>query len=120
MLLSAHQFARPLVLAALSSSLLALPVRNVDAAEKLDYTRDVRPILAANCFHCHGQDPSHREADLRLDLFEAPVGEEAHGAQQVITPGTPAESELIARVLSEDENERQKLWRLRALREFRG
>jgi len=104
MLLSAHQFARPLVLAALSSSLLALPVRSVDAAEKLDYTRDVRPILAANCFHCHGQDPSHREADLRLDLFEAPAGEEAQGAQQVITPGTPAESELIARITSDDES----------------
>lgn len=99
MLLSARYFTRPLVLAALLSS---LPVRRGDAAEKLDYTRDVRPILAANCFHCHGQDPSHREADLRLDLFTAPAGEEGAGAEQVVSRGNPTESELIARITSDD------------------
>jgi mono/diheme cytochrome c family protein len=74
-------------------------------AEKVDYTRDVRPILAANCLHCHGQDPSHREAELRLDLLEAPGDEEGvRGAAEVIVPGTPAESELIARITSDDES----------------
>jgi hypothetical protein len=106
MLLSAHQFTRPLVLAALSSllALSSLHAEAVEAAGKLDYTRDVRPILAANCFNCHGQDPSHREAELRLDLFEAPAGDEAHGAEQVISRGNPAESELIARIASDDES----------------
>lgn len=103
MLLSAHHFLRPLVLAA-TSSLLVLPVGGVGATERLDYSRDVRPILAANCFHCHGQDASHREADLRLDVREAPAGEEAHGAAQVVTPGEPAESELVARIISDDES----------------
>ncbi|MBL9161772.1 MAG: PSD1 domain-containing protein [Planctomycetaceae bacterium] len=86
------------------SSLLVLPVGGVGATEKLDYNRDVRPILAANCFHCHGQDPSHREADLRLDVREAPEGEAANGAAQVVTPGEPAESELVARIISDDES----------------
>jgi len=37
------------------------------AAEKLRYNRDVRPILAENCFACHGPDSAARKADLRLD-----------------------------------------------------
>jgi mono/diheme cytochrome c family protein len=71
------------------------------AEEAIDFTRDVRPILAANCFHCHGQDPSHREADLRLDVFQSP-SEELSGAETVITPKKPDESELVARITSDD------------------
>ena len=36
----------------------------------IDYGRDVRPILADACFHCHGPDPENREAGLRLDVEE--------------------------------------------------
>lgn len=78
------------------------------AQEPVDYTRDVRPILASNCLHCHGPDPSHREADLRLDLFETPAhqaaDEEAAGAEAVITPGDPDASELVARIINDDES----------------
>ena len=85
-------------LAALASALIAA----VAAADgRLDYTRDVRPILAANCFHCHGQDPSHREADLRLDVFEAP-NEEISGAAAVIVPGDLEGSELVNRITTDD------------------
>ena len=51
------------------------------ASERIDFGRDVLPILSENCFYCHGQDGSHREADLRLDQREAAI---AGGA---ITPG---------------------------------
>ncbi len=64
------------------------------ATDAISFSRDVRPILAENCFHCHGPDPKHREADLRLD--------EPTGASRVITPKASAESELYRRLISSD------------------
>ena len=66
------------------------------AGEQIDFGRDVLPILSENCFYCHGQDGSHREADLRLDQREAAI---AGGA---ITPGDLAESSLWTRISSDD------------------
>jgi len=36
-------------------------------ADQVRYNRDVRPVLSARCFQCHGPDDSRREAELRLD-----------------------------------------------------
>ena len=41
------------------------------AAETVTYNRDVRPVLAENCFKCHGPDEADREAGLRLDDGDA-------------------------------------------------
>lgn len=68
-------------------------------AESIDYSRDVRPILAENCFYCHGQDAARRKAKLRLDTYEGQRHED------VIVPGKPDDSELIYRILSTDEDE---------------
>ena len=59
----------------------------------------VRPILSANCFHCHGQDPVTRKAKLRLDTIE---GQRAKAA---VVPGQPEKSELIRRIFSKDIDE---------------
>ncbi|MFN0104207.1 MAG: DUF1553 domain-containing protein [Bryobacteraceae bacterium] len=49
--------------------LLLMAALGAIAQEKrLDYGRDVRPILSENCFHCHGQDGKQRMAGLRLDV----------------------------------------------------
>ena len=48
-------------------------------AQDLDFTRDVRPILANYCFACHGPDAAHREGDLRLDQAEGAGDIHGHG-----------------------------------------
>jgi len=63
---------------------------------RIDFNRDIRPILSENCFDCHGQDPMKREADLRLDLRDAAVEADA------IDPQDPSASELIKRIHSDD------------------
>lgn len=66
---------------------------------KIEFNRDVRPILSDNCFYCHGPDPKHREADLRLDIRKEAVTAKA------LVPGKVAESEVIARIITEDEDD---------------
>ena len=70
------------------------------AAETVDFNRDVRPILAEKCFHCHGPDEATRQADLRLDQREAVE------ASEVIVAGNPEESPLIERIMASDPEER--------------
>jgi hypothetical protein len=70
---------------------------------KVDFTRDVRPILSGTCFQCHGPDKNKRKAKLRLDVPEGPLID--LGGYQAIVPGKPQESELIARITTEDEDD---------------
>lgn len=77
-------------------SLAVLTAGRLDAAGKVTFNRDVRPILSDKCFHCHGPDSRKREADLRLDEREAAVEAGA------IVPGRPLESEMIARIMTAD------------------
>src|SRR5829696_10145353 len=71
-------------------------------AQKVDFNRDVRPILADHCFQCHGPDAQKRKADLRLDVD--PTAQKRDAA--VIVPGKPNESELIRRVSADDPRDR--------------
>ena len=48
-----------------------IAVESLRAAETLSFNRDVRPILAGNCYDCHGPDEETIEGDLRLDSREA-------------------------------------------------
>ncbi len=76
-----------------------------DAAEDVDFNREIRPILARHCFSCHGPDDEHREGGFRLDQRASAVGEADSGAPPVI-PGDAANSELLKRIQSADADER--------------
>ncbi len=73
-------------------------------AEDVLYNRDVRPILADNCFACHGFDIAKREAGLRLDTQEGSIAALESGLA-AIKPGSPDESELVRRILSGNHDE---------------
>ncbi len=79
------------------------PLDSTAVPETVDFNRDVRPILAAKCYACHGPDEESREADLELHIRERAIAELESGTLAII-PGKSNESELIARLLEEDED----------------
>ena len=61
---------------------------------RVEFNRDIRPILSDKCFKCHGPDEKARKTGLRLDLPD--------GARGVVVAGRPDRSRLIARVFAAD------------------
>src|SRR5262249_47336423 len=81
---------------------LLISARSVKSAEApIDFNRHIRPLLAENCFACHGPDEKQRKAKLRLDVREAAV---KNGVP--IVPGKSGESELVRRITAADPEER--------------
>lgn len=104
--------AASLVLTGGSALVLAIAVLSgqtvaIQAAEpqSVQFNRDIRPILAENCFQCHGPDPSHRKSGLRLDLREAAL-KPADSGELAIVPNQPQASSLVKRIESDDPGER--------------
>jgi hypothetical protein len=83
-------------------SAVAAPGLGADAP--LSFERDIQPILSENCYHCHGPDAEARKARLRFDQRDSALAPAKSGAI-AIAPGKPDESELIARIFSDDPDE---------------
>lgn len=84
--------------------LTTLDVSRVTAEDDVDFSRDIRPLLADRCFHCHGPDEETREADLRLDTRDGLLGLDDEPG--TVHPGDIDESELYRRISSEEDHER--------------
>src|SRR5262245_40657097 len=75
-----------------------------DPQSKIDFNRDVRPILSDKCFLCHGPDAGNRKANFRLDVKANALAGGESGAI-AIKPGKPDDSELVRRIFSHDAGE---------------
>ena len=76
----------------LSGAVRAAPAQN--AAQPLEFNRDIRPILAASCLACHGPNETARQADLRLDTDDF-IG-------TMVVPGDAEASALFQRLTTDD------------------
>jgi mono/diheme cytochrome c family protein len=65
------------------------------AQDRVDFQRDIRPILSNQCFKCHG--PAQQKSGVRLDSHEASLKKKA------IVPGKADASKLIERILADDD-----------------
>ncbi|HEV3024632.1 MAG TPA: PSD1 and planctomycete cytochrome C domain-containing protein [Pirellulales bacterium] len=90
---------------ALAAIVLLAVTRPLTAAgDKVDFARDIRPFLSANCFKCHGPDDTQRQAELRLDTQAGAFAErDGHFA---FVAGKPDASEVWKRITSADPDER--------------
>ncbi|MGH7135820.1 MAG: DUF1549 domain-containing protein, partial [Pirellulales bacterium] len=86
--------------------LLALARPALAAGQKVDFNRDVKPILSNICYKCHGPDAAERKGGsdgLRLDTPEGTTVD--LGDYAAIVPGHPEKSALVARITSIDPDE---------------
>lgn len=83
---------------------LYLSGRPTFAEDKIDFNRDVRPILSDKCLACHGADAKHVEGGLRLDQFDTAVATLESG-DRAIVPEQPESSALIRRIRLANDDE---------------
>jgi hypothetical protein len=92
----------PFMVAVFLGLVVGLPDLNAEPAKKLDFNRDIKPILSNNCFFCHGPDPAERKGGvdgLRLDSLAGATVDLGSG-NFAIVPGQPEKSDLIMRIIS--------------------
>jgi hypothetical protein len=84
----------------------ALAVPSVLTAESVDFNRDIRPILADRCFHCHGPDEEERKGHLRLDVADGKDGAfRVHDGIAALKPKDLDASEVWHRIVTDDPDE---------------
>lgn len=89
-----------MILGAVGAAASLSSISPAQTARKVDFNRDIRPILSNSCFKCHGPDAETVAAGLRLDTFDEAT-KNRNGAFGIV-PGEPGKSRMWARVSHED------------------
>jgi hypothetical protein len=74
------------------------------AVKPVNFVRDIRPILARNCYECHGPDEEYRKGELRLDTPDGAFAK--HDDHAAFVAKSVDKSEAIRRIVSKDDAER--------------
>ena len=72
------------------------------AETKVDFDRDIKPIFASRCYECHGE--KKQKSGIRFDK-KSSVFEGGDEGKPLVIPGKSAESILLQRVTTDDEDE---------------
>ncbi|MBS1812605.1 MAG: DUF1549 domain-containing protein [Acidobacteria bacterium] len=78
-----------------------IPVTRAQSASRVDFNREIRPILSDKCFACHGPDATAKRIKLRLDSEEG-MKADLGGGRRAVVAGQPESSELIKRITHRD------------------
>ena len=81
------------VIFGLANVIFAVSIVQADE-DAVDFAREVRPILAAKCWNCHGPDENTREGDLRLDIRTE--------SKHVLESDQNSIAELVQRITAND------------------
>src|SRR5881628_3705921 len=76
------------------------PLRAADS--KLDFQRDIQPIFQSRCYECHGE--KKQKNGMRLDR-KSSVFQGGDSGKPAVVPGKSADSVLVQRITSTDDDE---------------
>ena len=95
----------PVVVSAEPSPGPTVPTAFAAASGRVDFVRDVRPILEQTCVECHGADKV--KARLRMDSIAAL--QQGGKSGPLVVPGDPETSLMMRRVLGLDDEDQMPL-----------
>jgi hypothetical protein len=84
---------------------VAVTVASSLEAAPIDFNQDIRPMLSAKCFNCHGPHADARKAGLRLDTKAGLFGN-ARSGRPIVMPGNVEDSVLVQRLFAVDPDDR--------------